>query len=41
VRSWQRNRGIGRLATFKYLDMDDAIAQVMTKLAPLTGAIPC
>lgn len=27
---------VGRLATYKYLDMDDVVAQVMTKLAPLT-----
>ena len=24
---------VGRLATYKYLDMDDVVAQVMTKLA--------
>jgi UDP-galactopyranose mutase len=26
---------VGRLATYKYLDMDDVVAQVMVKLAPL------
>lgn len=28
---------VGRLATYKYLDMDDVISQVMVKLRPLIG----
>ena len=29
---------LGRLATYKYLDMDDVVAQVMTKLGAVTAA---
>ncbi len=38
ARAEKRTTFVGRLATYKYLDMDDTIAQVMLKVAPLADA---